>query len=160
MNRGIASLALALAVCFLFLSNYDPQFFLFHFYESMIYLVIVLMLFYFEDRWAYMLGILAPAGWLLLEFASGGLGEFMQQIARVFGAEAPSYAATFLGAIISVLSVAMIAYCAYWWKREFSGLKKGLSTFLVSLGIVAVYYGLMVLWFWGSLGRVSTSISR
>jgi hypothetical protein len=157
MNRGIASLALALAICFLFLTNYDPQFFLFHFYESIIYLVIVLMLFYFEDRWAYMLGILAPAAWLLLEFAIGGLGEFMRQVSLLFVGKAPSYAASFLGAVISILSVAMIAYCAYWWKREFSGLKKGLSTFLVSLVIVVVYYGLLVLWFWRTLGPTEAS---
>jgi len=157
MNRGIATLAMALAAGFLLLSNYDPQFFLFHFYESAIYLVIVLMLFYFEDRWAYMLGILAPAGWLLLESASGGVGEFMQQIGRVFSGQAPSYSATFLGAILSVLSIAMIVYCAYWWKRTFSGLKKGTSTFLVSLAIVVAYYGLMVFWFWRSLGKVTVS---
>ena len=151
MNRGIATLALALAAGFFFLSNYDPQFFLFHFYESMIYLVIVLMLFYFEDRWAYMLGILAPAGWLLLEFASGGIGDFLRQFGRVLTAQAPANAASFVGAIISILSIAMIVFCAYRWKREFSGLKKGLSTFIVSLGIIVVYYGLMVLWFWRSL---------
>lgn len=155
MNRGIATLALALAAGFFFLSGYDPQFFHIHFYESMIYLVIVLMLFYFEDRWAYMLGILAPAGWLVLEFASGGMGEFLRQIGQVFTGHAPTHAASFVGAIISILSVVMIGFCAYRWKREFSGLKKGTSTFVVSLGIVVVYYGVMVLWFWRTLGQVS-----
>ena len=86
-----------------------------------------------------------------MEFASGGIGDFLRQFGRVLTAQAPANAASFVGAIISILSIAMIAFCAYRWKREFSGLKKGLSTFIVSLGIIVVYYGLMVLWFWRSL---------
>jgi uncharacterized membrane protein YidH (DUF202 family) len=113
------------------------------------------MLFYLEDRWAYMLGIVAPAGWLLLTFVIGGFGEFMRQMSQVFHGKAPDYPATFLGGLISVLSVAMIASCAYRWRREFRGLGKGLSTSLVSMGIVTAYYGLMVLWFWRSVAESS-----
>jgi hypothetical protein len=148
VHKGIATLALALMMCFLLLSHFDAQFFLIHFYESLIYLVILLMLFYFEDRWAYMLGIVAPAGWLFLTFVTGGFGEFDRQIIRLTHAEAPDYTASFLGGIISVLSVAMVAFCALRWKREFAGTGKGLSTFLVSFGIVAAYDLVMVFWFW------------
>src|SRR5713226_3186808 len=73
-HRGIATLASALLICFLLLSHFEPEFFLLHLYQSLIYLVIVLLLFYFEDRWAYMIGILAPAVWLLLNYATGELG--------------------------------------------------------------------------------------
>jgi hypothetical protein len=155
VHRGIATLALALMLCFLLLSHFDPQFFFLHFYESLIYLAITLMLFYFEDRWAYMLGIVAPAGWLLLTFASGGFGEFARQAADLVRIKAPEYPAAFLGGVISILSVAMIVVCARRWKREFQGLGKGLSTFLVSTGIVVIYYGLLVLWFWRSAAAPS-----
>ena len=155
IHRGIATLALALMMCFLLLSHFDPQFFLIHFYESLIYLAIVLMLFYLEDRWAYMLGIVAPGGWLLLTFVTGGFGEFMRQMSRMLHGSAPDYPATLLGGAISVLSVAMITFCAYRWRREFTGLGKGQSTLLVSMGIVAVYYGLMVFWFWRSVAAPS-----
>jgi hypothetical protein len=148
VHKGIATLALALMVCFLLLSHFDAQFFLIHFYESLIYLAILLMLFYFEDRWAYMLGMVAPAGWLFLSFVTGGFGEFARQFARLTHAEAPDYTASFLGAVICLLSVAMIAFCGFWWKREFAGARKGLSTFLVSVGIVTAYELVMVFWFW------------
>lgn len=151
IRRGIASLALALMMCFLLLTHFDPQFFLIHLYESLIYLAIVLMLFYLEDRWAYMLGIVAPGGWLLLTFVSGGLGEFPRQMSQVLRGRAPDYPAGLLGGAISVFSVAMITFCAYGWRRELPGPRKGLSTLLVSTGIVAAYYGLMVLWFWRSV---------
>ncbi len=55
VHRGIVSLALAVMTCFLALSHFDSQFFLIHFYESLIYIAIALMLFLFEDRWAYMI---------------------------------------------------------------------------------------------------------
>lgn len=121
IHRGIATLALALMLCFLLFSHFDPQFFLIHFYESLIYLVITLMLFYLEDRWAYMLGIVAPAGCLLLTFVTGGFGEFMHQIGQMVHTRVPEYPAAFLGGVISVLSVAMIAFCARRWSREFQG---------------------------------------
>lgn len=157
VHRGIATLALALMICFLILSHFDPQFFFLHFYESLIYIAIVLMLFYFEDRWAYMLGMVAPAGWLLLTLVTGGFGEFIRQMNRLLHAQVPEYAAFFLGGVISILSVAMIAFCGYRWKREFAGLGQGLSTFLISLGIVAAYYGVLAYWFWRS---VAASVRR
>lgn len=151
VHRGVAALALALTTCFLLLSYFDSQFSLIHVYESLIYLLIVLALFYSEGRWAYMLGIVAPAGWLLLMFIAGGFGEIMRRMSRVLHAETPDYAVTFLGGIICVLSVALIAFCAYHWKYRFSGLRKGLSTFMVSLGIVLAYDVVLVLWFWRSV---------
>ena len=56
VHRGIASLALVMMVCFLLLSHFDPQFFWVHLYESLIYIVMVVMLLYGKHRWPYMLG--------------------------------------------------------------------------------------------------------
>jgi hypothetical protein len=147
-HRGIATLSLGLMLSFLLLSHFDSQFFLIHFYESLIYLAIVLMLFYWEDRWAYMLGVVAPASWLLLTFVARGFGEFIRQFTGLFRVHATTDPAGFLGGVISVLSVALIVNCAYRWKKEFAGLKKGVKTFAVSFGVVAAYYALMVAWFW------------
>lgn len=148
IQRNVATLSLALMISFLLLSHYDDsQFFLFHFYESLIYLVIPVLLFYFEDRWAYMLGILAPAAWILMLFAIGGIGSMYRQVELLVRSRPLDYPAGLVGAVAVVLSLAMIVLCARRWRREFSGLGKTLNTFLVSLGIVAAYYGLMVFWF-------------
>jgi hypothetical protein len=147
-HRGIATLASALLICFLLLSHFEPEFFLLHLYQSLIYLVIVLLLFYFEDRWAYMIGILAPAVWLLLNYATGELGGAMRQVSRLMRAQRPTNEVTMLAAVIAALAVLMIVSCAYRWKQEYAGLGKGLRTFLISLGIVVVYYIILVAWFW------------
>jgi hypothetical protein len=146
VHRGVATLALSLALCFLLLSHFDQQFFLVHFYESIVYLAIVLMLFYFEDRWAYMLGILAPAAWLVLFTAIGGMTDILHQVVLVAQFQRPDFAAHFLAAITLLLALAMILVCGYRWRNEFSGLHKGWSTFLVCLGVVIAYYGAMVIW--------------
>jgi hypothetical protein len=72
--RDIATLAGAQVVCFLLLSHLEPAFFLLHFYQTIIYLAVLIMLFYMEDRWAYLVGIVAPAVWLAMTFATGLLG--------------------------------------------------------------------------------------
>ena len=148
VHRNIATLSGALMVCFLLLTFYEPQFFGLHFYQALIYLIIILMLFYFEDRWAYSFGILTPATWLVLTYMTGLLGGALRQVGRLMHAQTASNAVSVIAAIIAVLSLAMIATCAYYWKREFAGLGKGWSTFLPGLAIVAAYYGLLVYWFW------------
>lgn len=155
-HRGIATLASALMVCFLILSTMEPDFVLLHFYQSLIYLVIVLMLFYLEDQWAYMIGILAPAVWLVLAYGVGMLGGAMHQVSMLAKAERPTNEVSVMIAIMAVLSVALIAACAYRWKREYAGLGKGLVTFVVSLAIVGVYYGILVVWFWHTIPQGPT----
>jgi hypothetical protein len=73
------TLAVLQVLCFLLLSHLEPDFFLLHF----VYLALLILLFYFEDRWAYMIGILARAGWLVLAFATGSLGAATRQLLRL-----------------------------------------------------------------------------
>ena len=56
-----------------------------------------------------------------------------------------------VAAISAVLSVLMIIFCARHWKREYSGLGKTASTFAVSVGVVAFYYGILAIWFWNMI---------
>jgi hypothetical protein len=147
VHRGIAALASALTISFLLLTLFDREFFLLHFYEASIYVVILLLLFFFHDRWAYMLGILAPAGWLLLAYGTGVLGGAMRQLRRALVSHQPATGAGVVSAVIFVLAVWMIVLCFYRWRREFASLRGGWSTFLASLAIVACYYGGLVFWF-------------
>lgn len=146
IHRGIATIALALALCFLLLSHFDPQFFLIHFYESLIYLVILLMLFYFEDRWAYMMGIVAPAMWMVLTISWSGIAAIGRQVLGAFRPGSPFFPADLLTTAALVLSVVLIVSCANRWRREFAGLRKGWSTLLISLAIAGAYYAVVVIW--------------
>jgi len=153
--RDIATLAGLQVICFLLLSHLEPNFFLLHFYQSIIYMAILIMLFYMEDRWAYMIGLLAPIVWLGLAFATGLLGGALRQVLRVGHGEEISNGVSFIAAVTAVLSVLMIAVCVRRWVKEYAGLGKSLSTFAVSFGIVAVYYGILVFWFWQMIPGVA-----
>jgi hypothetical protein len=146
--RDIATLAGLQVLCFLFLSHFEANFFLLHFYQTVVYLAILIMLFYMEDRWAYMIGILAPACWLLMAFATGLLGGALRQVFSLGRGRGVTNPVSFLAAITGVLSVWMIVVCVRRWLKEYAGLGKSLSTFAVSFGVVAVYYGILVAWFW------------
>ena len=146
--RDITTLAGVQVVCFLLLSHLEPAFFLLHFYQTIIYLAILIMLFYMEDRWAYMIGIVAPAVWLAMTFATGLLGASARQIVQVERGEGITNTVSFLAGVTALLSVLMIVVCARRWMKEYAGLGKSLITFAVSFGIVAIYYGILVTWFW------------
>jgi hypothetical protein len=146
--RDIATLAGVQVFCFLLLSHLEPDFFLIHFYQTTIYLALLILLFYMEDRWAYMIGMLAPAAWLVMAFATGMLGAAIRQIFRVSEGAGLSNLISLLAGVTAILSLLMIAACGRHWFREYSGLGKSLSTFAVSFGVVAVYYSILVAWFW------------
>lgn len=146
--RDIAALAGLQVLCFLILSHLEPDFFLLHFYQTVVYLAILIMLFYMEDRWAYMIGIVAPAGWLAMTFATGLLGGALRQVFLIGHGTGMTNPVSFLAAVTAVLSVLMIVLCARRWVREYAGLGKSVTTFAVSFGIVALYYGILVAWFW------------
>jgi len=147
-HRGIATLAAALMLSFLYLTHLETEFFLLHFYQSLIYLVIILMLFYFEEQYAYMLGMLAPAVWLLMTYATGLLGGAARQVGHLLREQRPTNSISLMAAVIAVLSVVMIVGCAYRWKREFAGLHKFGKTFVIGLVVVVLYYGILITVFW------------
>jgi hypothetical protein len=149
--RDIATVASAQVICFLLLSHLEPQFFLLHFYQTIIYMAILIMLFFMEDRWAYMIGMLAPAAWLGMVFATGLLGGAARQILRVARGEGWNNEISFVAAVSALLSVLMIVLCARHWRKEYSGLGKTASTFAVSAGVVAVYYAVLAVWFWNMI---------
>ncbi len=146
--RDIATLAGVQVVCFLLLSHLEPDFFLLHFYQTLIYMAVLILLFYMEDRWAYMIGMLAPAAWLVMAFAAGMLGAAGRQLLHIGQGGDYSNLISLLAGLTAVLSVLMIAASGRHWLREYAGLGKSLSTFAVSFGLVAVYYAILVVWFW------------
>jgi hypothetical protein len=149
--RDIAAIAGLQVVCFSVLSRFEPQFFLLHLYQTIIYMAILILLFYMEDRWAYMIGMLAPVAWLCMVFATGLLSGATRQILRLVRGEALTNDVSFIAAVSAVLSILMIIFCARHWKREYAGLGKTASTFAVSVGVVAVYYGILAIWFWNMI---------
>jgi hypothetical protein len=58
----------------------EPTLFLIHLYQCILYTAILVLLFYMEDRWAYMIGMLASVVWLAMAYTSGILGRAVEQL--------------------------------------------------------------------------------
>jgi hypothetical protein len=95
-----------------------------------------------------MIGMLAPAMWLVPAFSTGLLRAALRQMLRLGHGQEISNGVSFLAVISAILSVFMIAGCVRRRVKEYTGLGKSLRTFAVSFGIVAVYYGILVFCFW------------
>ena len=149
--RDIATVAALQVVCFSVLAHFEPQFFLLHLYQTIIYVALLILLFYMEDRRAFMIGMLAPVAWLGMVFATGLLGGATRQALRFMRGQAVTNDVSFIAAVSAVLSVLMIVFCARHWKREYAGLGKTAVTFGISVCVVAVYYGILAIWFWNMI---------
>ena len=146
--RDIAALAGAQVLCFLVLAQLEPRFVVIHLYQSVLYLAILILLYYREDRWAYMIAMLASAAWLGLAYVSRILTNAVQRLLTVRSSDANEIFVSLIAAATALLALLMIALCARHWRKEYAGLGKTSSTFFVSPGIVALYYGILLRWFW------------
>jgi hypothetical protein len=146
--RDVAALAGAQVLCFLVLVQPEPHFVVIHLYQSILYLAILVMLFYRQDRWAYMIAMLASAAWLGLAYVSRILSSAAQHLFAFRSSDAKQILVSLIAMGTALLALSMIALCARHWRREYAGLGKTTSTLLVSSGIVALYYGILLRWFW------------
>jgi len=145
-HRRIATLAVAAIVSFLLLSQSDPQFFLLHLYESLIYMVLLFLLMYEEPEWAFVLGMAAPAAWVLL-IAATNLHGILRQVGRVLRFQPPDYPTNLIGGVCMLISIVMFGACLYGWRKERWGFRHAWRTIGAIAVLVAVYYGVLVFWY-------------
>jgi hypothetical protein len=149
VHRNVATLSALMMLCFLLLAHYEPQLFLLHFYQALFYLAILVLLFYFEDRWAYAMGIQAPIVWLvLMSEGTGLLGGAFQQMWRFVRGQGITNATGPIAFLITLVGLGLVFVCVQRWRREISGLPMARRTFLVTGAVVAVYYTILITWFW------------
>ena len=153
--RDVAALAAVQIACFVLLAYLEPSFFLVHLYESILYIAILVMLFYMEDRWAYMIGMLASVVWLGLAYGAGILDRAVWQMSELRNAGLTANLVGLAALTTALFAVLMIVSCGMHLLKGYSGPGKTRSTFLVSLGIVALYYGILVRFFWDMLLNAS-----
>jgi len=149
--RDIAVLAGTQVLCFLFLAQFEPRFVVIHLYQSILYLAILILLYYREDRWAYMIAMLASAVWLTLAYVSPLLSMAVRELVAFRSSDTTQIAVSVLALVTASIALLMIAFCARHWWKEYAGLGKTLNTFLISFGIVTVYYGIFLHWFWAMI---------
>ncbi len=147
-NRDIAGLAGLQALCFIILTQLEPRFFVIHLYQLVPYSGILVFLAYRKERWAYMLGPLVSVAWLFLAYAAGLLDSAVVRLRSISSPPLIANVVALLALLTAVIAIAMVVRCRVHWMREFGGKGLARTTFLVSLAIVAGYYGILLHWFW------------
>jgi hypothetical protein len=121
--RDIAVLAGTQVLCFLLLAQFEPRFVI-HLYQSVLYLAILILLYYREDRWAYMIAMLASAVWLVLAYVSPLLSMALRKLVAFRSSDTTQIAVSVLALVTASIALSMIALCGRHWWKEYAGLEK------------------------------------
>src|SRR3989338_2254404 len=127
INRVVFTLATAMMLLFFLVSNFDRYFFTLHFLESLIYLVMLLLLFY---------GLVGIA----LTLLSGTSLSALQALGQAVSFQGVRSPVDLLGGTALVVGIALMGASARAFRREVWGTKGALRTVVLASPIVRVYY--------------------
>jgi len=147
-GRDIAILAGLQIICFLALTRLEPHFLIIHLYQLMPYVAILILLGYGQARWAYMIGSLVSVALFALTYLAGLLGSAVEHLRTFENNSLDANLVALVALVVTIVAVLITVLSCIHWVKEFSGRAPAWRTFLVSLGIVAVYYAVLAHWFW------------
>jgi hypothetical protein len=145
-DRGVFAVAFLTVVLIVAGAFAIPQYFPYELLKSLIYVAIALMVFFGENTYSYMLGIIAPIlGIIWNILAEGFLHEFAVLWASV--TMKPLLALdTPLHGLAILTEIALVILCLRAWRKEVTGPFFG-KVFGISLVISLVYVGVLAGWY-------------
>jgi energy-coupling factor transporter transmembrane protein EcfT len=122
-----------------------PQYFYFELLKSLIFLAIALLVFFGEDRFSYMLGMVAPIlGFVMSILLGGGFGEFKILFGALTGKASPPMSTPLHGSA-TLLEIVLIIVCYRAWHKQVAEKFFGKTFWIcpaISIGYVAILAGL------------------
>lgn len=122
------------------------QFFYFELAKSVIFVAVAMLVFFNEDQFGYMLGIVFPPLWFLVDILMGTLfTDFAVMFHYLTGKGVGAMASPAMGfARLAAIFLFFVALRA--WKKDVSEKFFG-RTFWLSLGISVAYAGVLAVWY-------------
>lgn len=123
-----------------------PEFFFYELLKSLVFVAIAVMVFFGEDRFSYMLGIVAPPLWFILDIL---LGEFFRDFVVLYGyltLKPTPPMDTPLHGVSTLAEIALVVLCARAWRKQVTEKFFG-RTFNICLGIGLLYVLVLAGWF-------------
>jgi hypothetical protein len=122
-----------------------PEYFSFELIKSLIYVVIAILVFFGEDRFSYMLGIVAPVLGFILNIVMGGFfREFSVLWDWIMTRSVPKVDTPLHG--LAILSeITLVVLCFRLWRKQIPEKLFG-KTFGICLGVSLAYSFLLVGW--------------
>ncbi len=123
-----------------------PQYFSFELLKSLMFVVIAIMAFFGEDKYGYMLGIIAPVLEFMLNILLGGFfGEFTILWATLTGQHVAKVDTPLHGFAIITAAI-LVVLCFRAFRKQVTEKFFG-KTFFVCLGISLLYVGILAGWY-------------
>jgi hypothetical protein len=145
-DRGVFVVAFLTVVLLVAGAFAIPQYFPYELLKSLIYLVIAVMVFFGDNKYSYMLGILAPILGILFNIVIGGFfAEFGILWDSVTMKPLPALETPLHGLAI-LTEILLVILCLRAWRKEVAGPFFG-KVFATCLAISLVYVGILAGWY-------------
>lgn len=133
-----------------------PELFFFELFKSVIYCVIATMVFFGEDRYSYMLGIVATPLWFIVDIALGGFFSDFGVLADYLRGKPVPALDTPLHGLAMLMGILLVVLSVRAWRKQVSEKFIG-KPFGVSVGVSLIYVAVLVGWYYqafSSVGRM------
>lgn len=122
-----------------------PEQFFYHLLTSTIFVVIAVMVFFGEDKFPYMLGMIAPVLWIIFSLLSGGFFREFWVLARFLSGRPLGHFDTPLHAFAILSGLALIVLSARAWRKQITEKFLG-KTFVSALVVGLVWIAVLAIW--------------
>ncbi|MFQ5662242.1 MAG: hypothetical protein ACE5HL_00215 [Terriglobia bacterium] len=143
-NRAVFALATIQILLFFLVANFDRYFFMLHFLASLIYLMILLLLFYGFEDWAYVIGFVTPLLWIVSALLSGTLGLGLRALGRVLTLQPVANPIDALSALLLVVGLLLMVASAWAFRQEVWGRPGAVRTAAWATVLVWIYYAALI----------------
>ncbi len=122
------------------------QFFYFELAKSVLFLAIAMLVFFNEERFAYMLGIMFPVLWFLVDILVGVFISDFAVMFRYLSGQGAGELGTPLDGFARLSAIFLFFTSLHAWKKEVPDRFIG-KTFWISLVISLAYTGMLTTWY-------------
>ena len=144
-DRGVflaAFLTLVLVVASAFAL---PELFVYELLTSTIFVDIAVMVFFGEDKFPYMLGMVAPILWFIFSLLTGGFVPEMATLIRFLSGKPSGPLATPLHGFAILSGVGLVIACARAWRKQITEKFFG-KTFAIAMVVGLIWIGILAVW--------------
>jgi hypothetical protein len=122
-----------------------PEFFVYELLTSAIFVVIAVMVFFGEDRFPYMLGMIAPILWFIFDLLVGELFRDFKVLFTFLGGKPTRPLDTPLQGLALLVAVVLLIVSARAWRKQVTDKFLG-KTFTTALIVALIWIGILAGW--------------
>jgi len=142
-EKTIFTLAAVLMALYFWLSNFDRFYFGMHFVQAAFYLIVLLLLYYGLEEWAYVMAIVAPLLWVVEAWLLGILGAALRGLGGLATGQGFQNPVDVVGGLVFLVSLVLMAVSAVLFKRDIWGRPGVMRSTIGAILVVGLYNALL-----------------